>query len=130
VSYSDAGDAQGWGRDDSGPIAAEPASDPVEERATETWQESVPEPEVVEGAVVQERDVSPVIDGEEAPQAPADGPAIRGRGPRRRGGSAQPRTKKADGPKPDTAAPRARKSANRPKSASPSRPRSRKSPPE
>jgi len=129
-SYSDAGDAQGWGRDDSGPIAAEPAAEPVEERATETWQESVPEPEVVEGAVVQERDVSPVIDGEEAPREPADGPAIRGRGPRRRGGSAQPRAKKADGPKPDTAAPRARKSASRPKSASPSRPRSRKSPAE
>jgi uncharacterized LabA/DUF88 family protein len=121
-SYSNEGDAQGWGRMDSGDAHPETAAEPVE--AFPSHADTRYETEVVDGAVVQEVAVSTVVDGEEAPQPVADAPG-RGRGGRRR--PSQPRPKKADAPKPDTpSAPRARKAPARPRAASSARPRSRK----
>ena len=72
--------------------------------------------DVVDGAVVQEFDLQPVVDGEEAPPQAEK----RGRGTRKR--TTQPRAQKRSEP----AAPRGRKTAAR----SPRTPRSRKTPAE
>ncbi len=145
VSYSNTGDAQGWGRGGPGHLADEPArqlddeddeEDEDDERGNvgearepQRAQRAEPEQEVVEGAVVQEREVSSVIDGEEAAQETAGEPAKPARSTRRRTGTASPR-KKADSAKTEGEAPRARKTAARPRAAAASRPRSRKTPAE
>jgi uncharacterized LabA/DUF88 family protein len=123
-NYSNEVDAQGWGRMSSDYPPSEPAAEPVDEMP-QPHRDAQPEPEVVDGAVLQDVAVTPVVDGEEAPvqqEAPA-----RGRGRRR--GPSQPRPKKSEAAKPEAAAaPRARKSASRPRAASASRPRSRSKP--
>jgi uncharacterized LabA/DUF88 family protein len=148
-SYANTGDAQGWGRGGPAYMGGGPARSPEDDEDAEDDDEQAggdagearepgrgghaaaaePDQEVVEGAVVQERDVSSVIDGEEAPPEAAGEPAKRGRPVRRRSSTASPR-KKADGAKAEGEAPRARKAPARPRAAAASRSRSRKTPAE
>jgi uncharacterized LabA/DUF88 family protein len=126
-NYSNEVDAQGWGRmaSDSDYAVSEPSADPIDDMPAHGDVQA--EPDVVDGAVLQDVAVTPVVDGEEA-TAQQEAPA-RGRGRRR--GPSQPRAKKSEAAKPEpAAAPRARKSASRPRGASASRSRSRKPQPE
>jgi hypothetical protein len=106
--------AQVWDTDESAAqtdASAEPMGDRVDMGAR-------PDADVVDGDVVQEIDVRPVVDGEEAPQEPAADVPKRGRGSRRRPATQPRAAKKTEG-----TAPRARKASTRPRS-----PRSRKAP--
>jgi uncharacterized LabA/DUF88 family protein len=116
--------------DDNRGNIAEPANVQETDEATgEAWMpEAVPprgdeseiQSEVVDGAVVQELDVAPVIDAEEVPQEQASSsseqpprgrrPARSGRAPRKPQEAGAPRVRKATSPKPRAArAPRSRK---------------------
>jgi hypothetical protein len=116
--------------DDNRGNIAEPANVQETDEATgEAWMpEAVPprgdeseiQSEVVDGAVVQELDVAPVIDAEEVPQEQASSsseqpprgrrPARSGRAPRKPQEAGAPRVRKATSPKPHAArAPRSRK---------------------
>ena len=108
--YSDAADAPDWIGEERGAVSPEPVSDPVAEFGPDAESRVDHEPEVVDGAVVQELEVNPVVDGETAPPEPAEEAPRRGRRPRR-SGSAQPRQKKAETAKPESSPPRARKSS-------------------
>jgi len=106
--------AAGWSRDEGSSMeteSAEPSLDDDRDRAVPEARAA----DVVDGDVVRELDVQPVVDGEEAP---AEEPK-RGRGGRKRPGP--PRSAK----KAEPAAPRVRKAAARPRTA-----RSRKAPSE
>ena len=94
------------------------------EPTTESWSEAPPlaygaESEVVDGAVVQEIEVAPIVEGEEAPAAPAE-PATRsrGRGRGRTTGEARASRKSGEG-----GTPRTRKTSGKPRA-----PRGRKHP--
>ncbi|MGH8636223.1 MAG: NYN domain-containing protein [Burkholderiales bacterium] len=126
--YSNQADAQGWAsRHEPSAARQDAAAEPVDEAERVDVgviePQEQPGPDVVDGAVVQEIDVRPVIDGEEAPMAAAEEQPKRGRGTRKRtAGQARPR--KTEGAKAEGAT-RARKTAARPRSAS-SRARARK----
>ena len=82
---------------------------PIEpEQMLDQSAEAVTEPDVVDGAVVQELEVGPVVDGEEAPAFEAPKGA---RGGRKR--TSQPRARKTAEP----SAPRARKAPAKPRAA-------------
>ena len=106
--------AQLWRRDEA-PLEAESTGLETEAAPSDHGPADEPPAEIVDGDVVREMEVQPVVDGEEAP---ADGPK-RGRGSRKR--AAQPRPAK----KTDAGAPRARKTPAKPRAA-----RSRKPPSE
>jgi uncharacterized LabA/DUF88 family protein len=103
--YSDSGDAQGWGGRHEPPIGA---SDTAIEPVTTAEEGGAPfEPETVDGAVVQEVEVGPVIEGEEAPEPASE------EQPRRRG-ARRPRSASTSRPrKPETAKPEAPKTRRR-----------------
>jgi hypothetical protein len=132
--YSNQADRQGWSsRHEPAAARQDAAAEPMDEAEAEAEaasgrpgaQQDRPEPEVVEGAVVQEIDVRPVIDGVEAPIAagggsPEEAPK-RGRGTRKRAG-APARARKSEGAKAEGAT-RARKTTARPRSSSRARAR-------
>ncbi|MGH9373205.1 MAG: NYN domain-containing protein, partial [Vicinamibacterales bacterium] len=95
-SYSDRRDTQGWGRDESTHARDQALGEPVPEVPSDV--PSGQEPDIVDGAVVQEIEVSPVVDGVEAAPEGAGRTPKRGRGTQGRARS-QPRPKKADVPK-------------------------------
>ena len=117
--------------DDNRGNIAEPGNvQETDEAAGEAWMpEAVPsrsdeseiQSEVVEGAVVQELDVAPVVDAEELPQEQASSseqpsrgrrPSRSGRAPRKPQEAGATRARKAPSPKPRAArAPRSRKDA-------------------
>ena len=114
--------------DNRGNIAESPASGGTEEAASETWLPDAvsagaddpgePSSEVVDGAVVQELEVAPVIDAEELPQEQTANVEqhARGRRPARTRAGRKPqegaRTRKATAAKPRAArVPRSRKDA-------------------
>ena len=118
--------SQVWDRDEaSGETSADAMSDTLDERRSEI------EPEIVDGAVVQELDFRPVVDGEEASYESGPEPgneaepvaSRRGRTTRRRSPSQGRAPRKTA--EPAAAAGRARKAPSRPRS-----PRSRKPPAE
>jgi uncharacterized LabA/DUF88 family protein len=135
--YSNQADRQGWSsRHEPAAARQDAAAEPMDEHEAEAEAEAdgerqgqphdQPESEVVEGAVVQEIDVRPVIDGEEAPLAAGERPGEeapkRGRGTRKRAG-APARGRKPEGAKPEGATTRARKTTARPRASSRARAR-------
>jgi uncharacterized LabA/DUF88 family protein len=140
-SYSNAGDAQGWGGRHEPIIgeSAEAESEPdstadgeagmAAEQRVEARQDDGQgeEQEVVDGDVVQEREIGNVLEGEEAQAAPPEAPK-RGRSPRRRTPAAESRpARKTESARAEPAA-RAKKAPARARTTT--RPRTRKPPTE
>jgi uncharacterized LabA/DUF88 family protein len=97
--------SEGWSRQGESPsVVAEPAETAVGDEDTAEVRQDAEPAEVVDGDVVREMDVQPVVDGEEAP--PVEEEPRRARGARKRASTPSRGAKKTE-----SAAPRARKAA-------------------
>jgi len=127
-AYTDRPDRQGWGALHS--ASADGEESPAEAETAEPYREQeqavevsqpVPDDDVVEGDVVQEVDMSPVVDGEEAEEDEDSGPqpgneapaaARKTRGTRKAAGGSG-RTRRTEGAKSEGVGGRARKTGSR-----------------